>query len=90
MNVNLTPALEEYVQQKVASGDYNNASEVIREALRFLKERDMLKEAKLRDLRAMIEEGINSGEPMEWDKEEIKRRGRAILEDQKRKQLQGA
>lgn len=34
MNVNLTPALEEFVRVKVSSGLYNNASEVIREALR--------------------------------------------------------
>ena len=36
MNVNLTPQLEEMVRRKVASGLYNSASEVIREALRLL------------------------------------------------------
>ncbi len=36
MNVSLTPILEDYIRQKVASGLYNNASEVIREALRLL------------------------------------------------------
>jgi hypothetical protein len=40
MNVSLTPKLEEIVRRKVASGLYNNASEVIREALRILVERD--------------------------------------------------
>lgn len=34
MNISLTPELEKMVQAKVASGLYNNASEVIREALR--------------------------------------------------------
>jgi antitoxin ParD1/3/4 len=34
MNVNLTPELERWVRAKVASGMYNNASEVVREALR--------------------------------------------------------
>jgi Arc/MetJ-type ribon-helix-helix transcriptional regulator len=34
MNVSLTPELERYVRAKVKSGYYNNASEVIREALR--------------------------------------------------------
>jgi antitoxin ParD1/3/4 len=33
MNISLTPALETFVKKKVASGLYNNASEVIREAL---------------------------------------------------------
>jgi putative addiction module CopG family antidote len=40
MNVSLTPELEKYVRHKVASGFYNNASEVIREALRALLERE--------------------------------------------------
>jgi antitoxin ParD1/3/4 len=40
MNVSLTPELEQFVQAKVESGLYNNASEVIRESLRLLKEHD--------------------------------------------------
>ena len=40
MNISLTPALEDYVRRKVASGLYNNASEVIREALRLLVQRE--------------------------------------------------
>ncbi len=40
MNVSLTPELEKLVQDKVASGLYQTASEVIREGLRLLKERD--------------------------------------------------
>lgn len=40
MNVSLTPQLEELVRNKVASGRYNNASEVVREALRLLEEYD--------------------------------------------------
>lgn len=40
MNVSLTPELEKFVDGKVESGLYNNASEVIREGLRLLKEHD--------------------------------------------------
>jgi antitoxin ParD1/3/4 len=40
MNVSLTPELEKFVEGKVESGLYNNASEVIREGLRLLKEHD--------------------------------------------------
>jgi antitoxin ParD1/3/4 len=36
MNVSLTPELEELINQKVSSGLYHSASEVIREALRLL------------------------------------------------------
>ena len=40
MNVNLTPKLEDMVKKKVASGLYNSASEVVREALRLMEEQD--------------------------------------------------
>lgn len=40
MNVSLTQQLEEFVRKKVESGLYNNASEVIREGLRLMIERD--------------------------------------------------
>ena len=40
MNISLTPTLEKFVQDKVASGLYNSVSEVIREALRLLASRD--------------------------------------------------
>lgn len=40
MNVSLTPKLEKMVRDKVESGLYNNASEVIREALRLLDQKD--------------------------------------------------
>ena len=40
MNVSLTPELERFVDAKVESGLYNNASEVVRESLRLLKEHD--------------------------------------------------
>ena len=39
MNVSLTPALEQFIRRQVASGLYNNASEVVREGLRLLFER---------------------------------------------------
>ena len=40
MNVSLTPELEALVNEKVRSGLYQTASEVVREALRLLKKRD--------------------------------------------------
>jgi antitoxin ParD1/3/4 len=58
MNVNLTPELEALVQRKVASGLYNNQSEVVREALRLLAEQDKLREAHHKELRAALAEGL--------------------------------
>jgi len=43
MNVSLTPELDHFVAEKVSSGRYNSASEVVREALRLLEERDQLR-----------------------------------------------
>ena len=43
MNVSLTPELEKYIESKVESGLYNNASEVVRESLRLLKEHDEIR-----------------------------------------------
>jgi len=43
MNVSLTPELQKFVGDKVESGLYNNASEVIRESLRLLMEHDEIR-----------------------------------------------
>lgn len=42
MNVSLTPELEQLVRQKVDSGRYLSASEVVREGLRLLEDRELL------------------------------------------------
>jgi antitoxin ParD1/3/4 len=76
MNVNLTPQLEALIKKKVASGLYNSASEVVREALRLMEEQDRMRAIKLEQLRLDIREGLESGEPTPWDPEEIKREGR--------------
>jgi len=65
MNVSLTPQLEAMVREQVASGRYNNASEVVRDALRRME----VREAKLVRLRALLQEGEDSGEPVEWTPE---------------------
>jgi antitoxin ParD1/3/4 len=62
MNVSLTPELEQLVQQKVKSGRYLSASEVVREGLRLLEERDRLYQARLADLQKEITLGIESSE----------------------------
>ena len=57
MNVSLTPALEQFVRDRAKSGDYNNASEVVREALRLLRRAEEQRALKLERLRAAIREG---------------------------------
>ena len=74
MNVSLTPMLEELVQQKVASGLYNSASEVIREALRLREERDEIRKMRLGTLRKEISVGrdqLERGELREFDDQSL-------------------
>ena len=76
LNISLTPQLEAMVRQKVAGGLYNSASEVVREALRLLEAQDRFQAIKLEQLKQDIQDGLNSGDPTDWDVEEIKQAGR--------------
>jgi antitoxin ParD1/3/4 len=67
MNVSLTKELEELVNDKVKSGRYLSASEVVREALRLLEERDRVKEMRLVELRKEIQKGLQSGDPIDGE-----------------------
>ncbi len=51
-------------KSKIESGMYNSASEVVREALRLLEERDRFSQARLEALRAEIRKGEDSGDPV--------------------------
>lgn len=58
MNVNLTPQLEKLVNDKVQSGRYNSASEVVREALRLMEQKDEVRAIELQALRGRIDKGL--------------------------------
>ncbi len=60
-NVNLTEELDRFLLKKVKSGRYENASEVVRAALRTLEREEQQYEAKLAALRVAIDEGDASG-----------------------------
>ncbi len=57
MNFSLTPSLEQFVRDRADSGDYNNASEVVREAIRLLRRVEEQRALKMERLRAAIREG---------------------------------
>src|ERR1700685_4683208 len=76
INVNLTPKLQTLLRQKVSSGRYNSASEVVREALRLMEAQDELRTLKLEQLRRDLQQGLDSGPPRRWNVEETKREGR--------------
>ena len=58
MNVHLTPELEQLVKEKVNSGRYNSASEVVREALRLMEQKDEVRAVQLQQLRSRIDKGL--------------------------------
>lgn len=75
MHISLTPELENIIKEKVASGLYNNASEVVREALRFMKtHEELVYQMKLDSLRTKLAEGerdLEAGRYTELAQEEI-------------------
>jgi len=82
MNVSLTPELEKLVELKVKSGLYGSASEVVRDGLRLLVERDQAREARLTELRGKLAEGLEAarrGETTDGEKvfAEVRRRSAA-------------
>jgi antitoxin ParD1/3/4 len=58
MNIHLTGKLEKFVRARVQSGDYNNASEVMRDAVRLLMSAEEERALKLKRLRKGIAEGL--------------------------------
>lgn len=76
MNISLTPRLEQMIREKIASGSYNSASEVVREALRLMELEDQIRALKLERLREEIHKGLDSGPAVEFKPGEIKRLGR--------------
>jgi len=60
MNVSLTPELETLIHDKVSNGRYTSASEVVREALRLMEERDQMQELYKASMREKIATGMAS------------------------------
>ncbi len=54
-------SMEEFVNMLIQQGRYNSKSEVVREALRLLQERESVRDIKLEEIRKAFQEGIDSG-----------------------------
>jgi antitoxin ParD1/3/4 len=88
MDISLTSQLEKVVKEKVASGLYHSASEVVGEALRLLDDHDRLQQIKLERLRNDIQDGLDSGESAPLDIDAIKaeaRKRRRLVQSKRRK-----
>nr|WP_314257533.1 type II toxin-antitoxin system ParD family antitoxin [uncultured Devosia sp.] len=70
---------EAFAKKLVASGRYASVSEVLRDGMRLMEEREALREWKLNELKKAIQDGIDSGFEDYTDDEDIKREGRRIL-----------
>jgi antitoxin ParD1/3/4 len=73
---------EGFIERLIESGRYSTASEVIRDGLRLIEQREQSREVKLQALRAAIQEGVDSpSEEVDIDEwiEDVKRRGRQRL-----------
>lgn len=71
---------ETFARDLVKSGRYASVSEVLRDGMRLMEEREALREWKLAELKKAIQEGLDSGPSEPWEgAEEIKAEGRRIL-----------
>ncbi len=83
MNLSLTPELESWIETRVRSGLYRSSSEVVREAIRLLREQEELKELRRAELRTAIQAGVSDMDAGRSSSltsalvEQLKREGRA-------------
>lgn len=71
MNISLNPHFDEFINSLVSSGQYNSASEVIRDALRLLEQEKVSEKERVEYFRREIQKGIDSGPSTPWNKEEF-------------------
>ena len=71
MNVSLSPTFEADIQKQLDEGTYNNASEIIREALRLKMQQDEIYQTRLESLRAAIIQGEESGDATPFNLQDI-------------------
>lgn len=67
MTVDVGDELREFIDSLVTAGDYRTQSEVMRDALRLLREKQA--ESRLQGLRDLLAEGISSGDAKPWNKD---------------------
>ncbi len=82
MNISLTDEMESFIAKRVRSGRYGSASEVVRDALRLLEERDRLRDLRFLELRRDVLAGVEEldrGESAPLDIAKIKAAGRRRL-----------
>lgn len=77
-SVALGAHFEAFIKEQVAKGRYNNASEVVRDGLRMLEDRQQDRQAKLEALRVELQAAMD--DPVEYDAEEVFAEADALIE----------
>lgn len=77
-SVALGSHFEEFIKTQIASGRYNNASEVVRDGLRLLEDKEQLRHIGLERLRSDIQAGLASGSATPLDTAEVKAEGQRL------------
>jgi antitoxin ParD1/3/4 len=75
-NINLTPEQDTFVSELVEAGEYQNASEAIRDAVRALQQRRREDTLKLKILRSQLKAGVEAlkrGDFLEIDETDLER-----------------
>lgn len=80
MTVDVGSELRHYVESLVQSGDYRSHSEVLRESLRLLREKQA--KSKIAQLRQLLNEGEESGDPLSWNANDFIQRMKQTQNDE--------
>jgi antitoxin ParD1/3/4 len=73
-NINLTPEQDSFIDQMLEAGEYRNASEALRDAIRALQQRRTEQALKLDRLRVAIQQGVaalNRGDYTEVENDDL-------------------
>lgn len=71
LNVSLTPEFADFIEEAVASGSYVSASEVVRDALRMMRQDQESEAAKLALLRKAVDAGLAQSERGEFSERSV-------------------
>jgi len=82
MTISLSPTLENFVKEKVTNGSYNNASEVMQEALQLLREKE-LKSQQLYDALNEGYEAYKAGDYEEYSPDMLRKIANEVAEKHK-------
>lgn len=86
-NVNITEAQAEFIRSCVEAGDYNNASELVREALRLLKKQKDEHQARVEYLRGELQKGYEARDRGEFIDLHCKEDIQALRDEMRRNRL---